>query len=198
MENTPKPSESTPNQSGTTDKPAAQPAASTDNAAKPSTTSSGTPPKSAFDGKSSSSPMQSFKDDKKGPSTMKVLVVMLVMAAFGIGTGYGVATLSAKPGEKSLVPAALNPNAPAKGETYGTDDTGAYKDVAEGVLKEGGIEGEGQYHLERPGGESQHVYMTSSTVDLSKFVDKKIKVWGATQTAQHAGWLMDVGKVEVL
>ena len=26
---------------------------------------------------------------------------------------------------------------------------------------------------------------------------KKIKVWGQTQTAQYAGWLMDVGRVEV-
>ena len=36
------------------------------------------------------------------------------------------------------------------------------------------------------------------SVDLSKFIGKKIKVWGATQTAQHAGWLMDVGRIQVL
>ena len=40
--------------------------------------------------------------------------------------------------------------------------------------------------------------MTSSVVDLSQFVDRKVKVWGSTQTAQVAGWLMDVGRVEVL
>jgi len=33
---------------------------------------------------------------------------------------------------------------------------------------------------------------------LSKFVGKNIKVWGQTQSAQYAGWLMDVGRVEVL
>lgn len=159
------------------------------------------PVKSAFSGKPEGTPvMNSFRDAKKdsGPSTVAVLVVMLAMAALGIGTGYGIASFSAQPGQKSVVPNAINPNAPQKGQTFGAEDTSSYKDTAEGVLKEGGIEGEGQYHLERPGGESQHVYMTSSTVDLSKFVDKKIKVWGATQTAQHAGWLMDVGKVEVL
>ncbi len=85
-----------------------------------------------------------------------------------------------------------------KGKTYGVTDTSAFKDTADGTVEKGGIEGEGQYHLVRPGGESQNVYMTSSTVDLSEFVGKKVKVWGATQTAQHAGWLMDVGKVEVL
>ena len=50
----------------------------------------------------------------------------------------------------------------------------------------------------RPGGDSQNVYMTSGTVDLSKFINKNIKVWGQTQAAQHAGWLMDVGRIEVL
>ena len=70
--------------------------------------------------------------------------------------------------------------------------------MAEGTLKKGGIQDEGQFHLVRPGGDSQNVYLTSSIVDLSKFVDKKIKVWGQTQKARVAGWLMDVGKVEVL
>jgi hypothetical protein len=42
------------------------------------------------------------------------------------------------------------------------------------------------------------VYLTSSLVDLSQFVKRKIKVWGETQKAKVAGWLMDVGKVEVL
>lgn len=173
-----------------------------DNAKKPEETqpsSSSTPQKSAFSSKpGGATMMQSFKEDKKGPSTLKVLFVMLVMAALGIGTGYGVASFSAQPGQSGIVPKALDPNAPEKGQTYGSEDTSSYKDTTEGVVKEGGIEGEGQYHLERPGGESQNVYMTSSTVDLSKFVGQKVKVWGATQTAQHAGWLMDVGRVEVL
>ena len=67
-----------------------------------------------------------------------------------------------------------------------------------GTLKEGGIQGEGQFHLVRPGGVSQNVYLTSSSVDLSKFVGKKIKVWGETEKAQYAGWLMDAGRVEVI
>lgn len=84
------------------------------------------------------------------------------------------------------------------GKIYGSDDISTFKDTSEGKLKEGGIDGEGQYHLERPGGISQNVYLTSSLVDLSLFIDKKIRIWGETQTAQKAGWLMDVGRVEVL
>jgi hypothetical protein len=85
-----------------------------------------------------------------------------------------------------------------KRNNLGSNDTKTFKDTAEGTLKTGGIDGEGAFHLERPGGDSQNVYMTSGTVDLSKLIDKKIKVWGQTQAAQHAGWLMDVGRIEVL
>jgi len=85
----------------------------------------------------------------------------------------------------------------SKGQVFGSSDTSAFKDSAEGVLANGGIKSEGQYHLVRPGGESQYVYLTSSTVDLSQFMNHKIKVWGQTQKAQYAGWLMDVGRIQV-
>lgn len=85
-----------------------------------------------------------------------------------------------------------------KGTIVGSEDTKTFKDQAEGIMKKGGTDGEGAYHLVRPGGESQNVYLTSSIVDLSLFLDKKVKVWGQTQKAQVAGWLMDVGRVEVL
>ena len=81
--------------------------------------------------------------------------------------------------------------------TAGIPDKSTFKDTTEGTLREGGIEGEGSFHLERPGGKSQTVYLTSSTVDLSEYIGKKVKVWGETHTSEKAGWLMDVGYVEV-
>lgn len=83
-------------------------------------------------------------------------------------------------------------------KTAGIKDTKTFPDQAEGVLREGGFEGEGSYHLERPGGKSQNAYLTSSTIDLSEFTGQKVKVWGATFRASKAGWLMDVGYLEVL
>lgn len=76
-------------------------------------------------------------------------------------------------------------------------DKETFKDTAEGTLREGGFEGEGSFHLERPGGESQNVYLTSTTVDLSEFIGKKVTVWGQTFDAKKAGWLMDVGYIEI-
>ena len=82
-------------------------------------------------------------------------------------------------------------------KTAGIADKKTFKDKAEGILKEGGVDGEGNFHLERPGGESQNVYLTSTTVDLTQYLDKKIRVWGETFQAEKAGWLMDVVLVEV-
>lgn len=127
----------------------------------------------------------------------RFIIILAAVALLGVGTGYvltrnGTASI----GGKSLTP--TGNSSISKGTIEGSDDLKTFKDTTEGVLKKGGIEDEGQYHLVRPGGDSQNVYMTSSIVDLSKYLSRKIKVWGETQTAQKAGWLMDVGRVEVL
>jgi len=128
-----------------------------------------------------------------------ILVVIIIMVILGLGTGYIVANIS---GNSQKGPVAVGDSVESneikKGTVVGVDDTEQFPDIAEGELEEGGIEGEGEYHLVRPGGESQNVYLTSSTIDLSQFVGRKVKVWGKTFAAEKAGWLMDVGKLEVL
>lgn len=145
---------------------------------------------------SAQSVMQSFTPAKQNVSGMMVFFSVILMIALGVGVGYSASLFSAQTGT-SLVPNALNPNAPVKGKVYGNGDTAIFKDTAEGTVKKGGMDGEGAFHLVRSGGDSQNVYLTSSTVDLSLFIGSKVKVWGQTQQAQHAGWLMDVGKVQV-
>lgn len=141
---------------------------------------------------------QVFHNMSSKPSAFpaKVFILFLVVILIGLGSGYVLAkyNTSKLPGGSA---ATTTNSGIVVGASYGTNDTSTFKDTAEGVVQKGGINGEGQYHLVRPGGDSQNVYMTSSTVDLSQFIGHTVKVWGATQTAQYAGWLMDVGKVEV-
>ena len=133
-------------------------------------------------------------DSKKPP-----IVLFVILLVLGVGTGFlgskafGSSTVKmiGSDGKVTSVTA-------EKGKVYGSQDEKTFKDNAEGTLKAGGIEGEGAFHLERPGGESQNVYLTSSVIDLSQFVDKKVKVWGETNAGQHAGWLMDVGRLQLL
>lgn len=129
----------------------------------------------------------------------RLLLLGFVVIALGVGAGYLLTNLQGGAISMSPAPGSTVSKSTLKiGAVYGSNDTNTFKDTAEGVMTAGGINGEGQYHLVRPGGDSQNVYMTSSLVDLSLFVGRKVKVWGQTQKAQSAGWLMDVGRVEVL
>lgn len=129
--------------------------------------------------------------------SVKLIVLLIAVVLLGIGSGYFLAKNTGKTASSNLgVP--TNGSTVAKGTVVGSEDLKTFKDTVEGKLEKGGIDGEGQFHLVRPGGASQNVYMTSSIVDLSLFIGKKVKVWGETQKAQKAGWLMDVGRVEVL
>ena len=128
--------------------------------------------------------------------TKNLFIFLIAAVVMGGMTGY---ILSSRKGSgNTLTSGTIDSSKVSKGTVVGSSDTKTFKDTATGSLKEGGIEGEGQFHLVRPGGASQNVYLTSSSVDLSKFVGRKIKVWGETEKAQYAGWLMDVGRVEVI
>lgn len=130
--------------------------------------------------------------------TKNLFILLIVAVVLGGMTGYVLSSKSSSSGNALTSGSVDSTTKISKGTIVGSNDTKTFKDVATGTLKNGGINGEGQFHLVRVGGDSQNVYLTSSSVDLSQFVDRKIKVWGQTQTAQYAGWLMDVGRVEVL
>jgi hypothetical protein len=137
---------------------------------------------------------------KKSSSTpfMAVIVVVLTLA-LGTATGFFASRVFGSKTGASGVTKVTDAEVTADGtpKTAGIKDPEQFKDTAEGTLKEGGFEGEGSFHLERPGGESQNVYLTSSTVDLSLFVGKKVSVLGKTFDSEKAGWLMDVGYIEL-
>jgi hypothetical protein len=140
-------------------------------------------------------------------TTIKKVIVFLSVIAIvgGIATGTGLSALSAKGnGGTGLLTGANKPIAKvagdkvSNGQVFGSSNEAAFKDAADGYLEAGGIDGEGSHHLLRQGGITQTVYLTSSVTDLSKFEGMCIKVWGETFKGQKAGWLMDVGRVQVI
>lgn len=139
--------------------------------------------------------MHSFREENTGVSVGKAIFILLFSAVLGISSGWAFVGLTHEGATKT---APTKESEVSSGQTYGSSDTEAFPDSAEGILEKGGINGEGEYHLVRSGGESQNVYLTSSAVDLSLFVGREVKIWGETQEGQQAGWLMDVGRVEVL
>lgn len=139
---------------------------------------------------------QELNQVKKDPKKkMKTIILAVVVVLAGVASGY---FLSKKGGGPTPVARDVAKEDIKTGMTVGVADEKTFKDSAEGKLVAGGLEGEGSHHLERPGGDTQNVYLTSSIVDLDKFVGRQVKVWGETFSAKKAGWLMDVGKLQVL
>ncbi|OGD63702.1 hypothetical protein A2160_03360 [Candidatus Beckwithbacteria bacterium RBG_13_42_9] len=139
----------------------------------------------------------------QGGGSMKSKLLMGFLTLFiiiaGIGSGYILSAFKNAGGLSGVtLKRSVSKEEITKGTQVGVADTKTFKDSAEGTLEKGGVGGEGSHHLVRPGGDSQNVYLTSSIIDLDQFTGKKVKVWGETFSAQKAGWLMDVGKLEVL
>ena len=135
----------------------------------------------------------------KNPMTSVILVIAL---AAGVFTGFGAYKLQAKSGglgssTKAPTSQVAGDNVKA-GDVFGVQDEKTFKDSADGYLEIGGIDGEGSHRLLRAGGASQTVYLTSSVTDLDKFDGMQVKVWGETFKGQKAGWLMDVGRVQIV
>lgn len=139
-----------------------------------------------------------FFGQKKSPAL--VIGIYLLIVLVGVGTGY---FISGKKsiffgGKSTLTSEQASESGFEVGDTIGSQDLETFKDITQGILVEGGIDGEGSHHVVRPGGKSQDVYLTSSVIDLDSLVGHRVKIWGETFAAQKAGWLMDVGRAEVL
>jgi hypothetical protein len=140
--------------------------------------------------------------DMKAASKLFMPLCLVVILA-GAFTGLGLNKLSAKSSDttfegQSITKVAKDAASIQNGQIFGSADAASFKDNAEGYLETGGIDGEGSHHLLRTGGISQTVYLTSSVTDMSKFEGMQVKVWGETFKGQKAGWLMDVGRVQVI
>ncbi len=120
-----------------------------------------------------------------------IVGAFLVVLA-GVGAAWVISGETAKGGSSVVAPGAKTTSTEA-----GALDPKIKYDNAEGIIQVGGLNGEGTFHLVRDGGASKNVYLTSSVVDLSKFIDKKVQIWGQTLASKKVGWLMDVAKVKV-
>lgn len=150
---------------------------------------------------SNSGLVKPLEPTKSKSARSKKLIIPLLIILLGIVSGWGISRMS----DSSITtsgqltsPESISATNLKVGEIVGVPDEKSFRDKAEGVLAEGGFEGEGSYHLLRDGGKTQNVYLTSSIIDLSLFVGHKITVWGETFSAQKAGWLMDVGRVQIV
>ncbi len=141
-------------------------------------------------------PIMRKMQNKTNPMILVVAAVLVIAA--GVGTGWMLSGANASSKGSANVSTQQKDVMKQSDNEAGIDDSEAFPDTATGTLVKGGIEGEGQYHLERTGGPSQNVYLTSTVIDLASFEGKKVEVKGQTLSGKKAGWLMDVGRVKVV
>lgn len=123
-------------------------------------------------------------------------LIVIVVVAIGIFTGL----IFASRAKSSTQKAALSDQDELPKEIQ-QSFAQTFKDQAEGVIEKNDQldkYAQGTHKLIRPGGESQTAFLTSSVLDLNEYNGKKVKVSGETYGSSQVGWLMDVGKVEVI
>lgn len=136
-----------------------------------------------------------MQEQSLSKTAVRLLMFLLVIA--GGFSGFFLAKIKA--GSVSLGGTEV-PKIITKGEVVGSTDTEAFKDKAVGVLEkiENGAQAEGTHKLIREGGPSQAAYLISSVIDMDQFTGHKVEIWGETFYSDKVGWLMDVGRLEVL
>lgn len=133
---------------------------------------------------------------KSKRSTVFMVIGAFVVVVLGVLTGWFLAGSGKTSGSDDKTSAQISSKDTP--DEAGIGDEDSYGTSTEGVLKEGGIKGEGTHYIDRGLGESKYVYLTSSVVDLDSFIDKKVEIWGETISAKYASWMIDVGKIKVV
>lgn len=123
----------------------------------------------------------------------KLLIAVVVISIIS-GTGTGYLAAGSKSGNTRIP---LLNSAPE----HAGDDTQTFRDFAEGKITRKPEDKNSKYNtgthlLIRDG--ATPVNLTSSVIDLAEYENKKVKLYGKTESAPDAGWFMDVGKIEVV
>lgn len=142
---------------------------------------------------SSNQDLPSLHRFKGNGLNFKILVAVLVISVIaGVGTGYLMASGGTGNTQIPLI---------EKTPEHAAEDTRTFRDFAEGKITKkpddkNNANSQGTHLLIRDG--ATPVLLTSSVLDLSEYENKKVKVYGETNSLPGAGWFMDVGRVEVI
>ena len=139
--------------------------------------------------------------EKEGGKKFKKIALLVVVFLFFYSLGlvfyWWQSSSPTFPGSQRKTETSLKVAQVKKGEVVGVDSP-IFKDTTEGLLEKNTDESKPGTHILIRGDESQTAYLTSSVLDLDKYVGHKIKVWGETQAVESVGWFMDIGKLQIL
>jgi len=151
-------------------------------------------------------PNLSTTQPKKSQLSLPFILILVVLA---ITSGFWLSRFFSSSSSNSMIKTSDTNNSAVSadniseasqlqvGKLYGNLEK-EFKDTATGTIEKGNINGEGTHILNRPGGLTQRVSLTSSAVDLDLFIGKMVEVKGQTNASTKTGWLMDVGAIKII
>lgn len=146
--------------------------------------------------------LRQFDEKSKGwGSAVASAFIIFIIIVGGIFTGYLLSRGSeGKAATKKTKKLNGNVELIESKKEAGIKDPDVFSDSTEGKLEVNDFSKvkEGSHKLLRVGGESQTAYLTSTVIDLNKYVGQCVQVWGETFSGKEAGWLMDVGRIKIL
>ncbi len=136
---------------------------------------------------------------KLGNFSLNQIFTAILVSSIVLGIGAGYILASGKTTGSLTTTTSDGKNTTSGAPKTAAQDKSTFRDFAEGTIEKREAPKEGEYTegthvLVRTG--AVPVALTSSVVDLSEYEGKKVVVYGETQKAIKAGWLMDVGLVE--
>lgn len=150
------------------------------------------------DNSSSEKITQPIEPSTSGNKLAKIVPVLLIIivVVIGIATGFVLSTKN-KPSIAGKILLEGEGISPEIQENLSQ----TFSDEAQGVLEKNtelDRYAQGPWILIRPGGDDQRAFLTSTVLDLDEYIGKEVKVFGETFGSSQVGWLLDVGKVEVI
>lgn len=135
-----------------------------------------------------SSQVQSQVEAKTSLNKLTLISVCLVAILLGIFSGFYLSSNKPDTASKAQAQKATEENANVQ------IDENLIKDTVSGVLREGGVNGEGTHKIETGNGD---VAILSGSLYLDSFIGNKVTVWGRSISSPNVDWLIDVAKVKV-
>lgn len=126
-------------------------------------------------------------------SKLVVGAVMIVLMGSVVGYGLSRSKITKASKEGNISPGQIKTSTEA-----GYQDTKLFESIVTGVIKKGGLQGDGTHSLIQDSNPKNPAALLSSVVDLDEYIDKHVQVWGRSQKGLKAAWLLEVGRVKIL
>ena len=128
-------------------------------------------------------------------SRFKLVVGVVAIIFMGSLTGF---VLSRGKTAKATKEGSISPDLIKASNEAGYKDTKLFESIVTGIVKKGGLFGDGTHSLIKDSNPKNPAALLSSVVDLDEYVDRHVQVWGRSQKGLKAAWLLEVGRIKIL